>query len=123
MGEKGLTEHGRVNAGRSEEEGAHVSNKKKLVAVGSAAAGAALWARQARQRARAQRAADEIAEAIMPSVAAEVERSVSLDRPAADEAHAPGHTHLEIPTHGAGADSQWHHHELAHQQPEFKRRG
>ena len=99
-----------------------MSNKTKLVAVGSAAAGAALWARQARRRARAQQAAAGIAEAIMPSVAAEAERAVAVDGPAADEAHAPGHTHLEIPTHGPGADSQWQHHELAHQQPEFKRR-
>jgi hypothetical protein len=102
-----------------------VSNKRKLVAVGSAAAGAALWARQARRRARAQRAAAEIAEAIMPSVAAEADRTVGIDGSVADEAHAPGHTHLAIPTHVAGAEahSQRQQHDLAHQQPEIKRRG
>jgi hypothetical protein len=100
-----------------------VSNKRKLVAVGSAAAGAALWARQARRRARAQQAAAGIAESIMPTVAHEAESPAQTPGPVADEAHAPGHAHLAVPTHVAGADAASQRHELAYQQPEIKRRG
>jgi hypothetical protein len=99
-----------------------VGIKKKVAIAGGAAAGA-VGARalvRASRRERAEHAAEGIAEVVLAD--AEENGRPRDVVPVGDEAHAPGHTQREIPTHGPGADSQWHHHELAHQQPEFKRR-
>ena len=72
-----------------------MGNRSRYVVVGSVAVGlggAALV--RARRRARLGRAAEGFVDAIMPSVGEEA--SAATPVVAGDEAHAPGHRHLEL---------------------------
>jgi hypothetical protein len=82
-----------VDAAPSEEDA--MGNRSRFIALTSAAAGVAGMRSLARKRRRARlrRAAEGIAETVMPSVAAEMP-SVAMPRPVGDDAHAPGHRHL-----------------------------
>jgi hypothetical protein len=73
-----------------------MGNRSRYVAVSSAAVGVvgvrALL--RARRRARLRRAAEGIADAIMPSLADEAPSMTPVAAP--DEAHAPGHQHMRM---------------------------
>ncbi len=72
-----------------------MGNRSRYVVVGSAAAGLAGAALvRARRRARFGHAAEGFVDAIMPSVGEEASATTPVF--AGDEAHAPGHRHLEI---------------------------
>ena len=68
-----------------------MGNRSKFVAV-TAAGAVGLTALRARRRARLEHAAEGIVDAIMPSV---LDNVPSKPAPIADEAHAPGHQHLQ----------------------------
>jgi hypothetical protein len=73
-----------------------MGNRSRYVAVTSAAV-SVVGVRavlRARRRARLRRAAEGIADAIMPSVADEAPSTTPV--PVSDEAHAPGHQHLPM---------------------------
>jgi hypothetical protein len=73
-----------------------MGNRSRYVAVSSAAVGVVgvrAW-RRARRRARLGRAAEGIADAVMPSVEAETPSTTPV--PVADDAHAPGHQHMRM---------------------------
>lgn len=74
---------------------AAMGNRSRYVVVGSAAAGFAGAALvRARRRARLGHAAEGIVDAIMPTLGEEAPTTMPVVT--GDEAHAPGHRHLEM---------------------------
>lgn len=76
-----------------------MGNRSKYLVVSSAAAAGVAGIRalaRARRRARLRRAAEGIVDAIMPSVADEAPSMTPVA--VGDEAHAPGHQHLQMTT-------------------------
>ena len=72
-----------------------MGNRSRYVVVGSAAAGFAGAALvRARRRARLGHAAEGIVDAIMPTLGEEAPTTMPVVT--GDEAHAPGHRHLEM---------------------------